>query len=366
MADPGTDLLVLVGNGLSIAANPNLGLDQITASFLERHAEAREDLDRLLAEVNLRDVDPSVDFEGIVAGLEAAEEVISAFMALAGRSGHPDLEGAAALLRERGVPALVRRLYYAYCAEILESISDATKIDPPIPVLAFGTWLRDMYRAHQRMAIFTLNYDVLLERILIDEDMLDLKNALTDFFSGWESRMETVQLVPGGSSLVGHHFYPEDPPPRTIHLHHLHGCLTHFRRDRDGAILKFSAADLRADGTYQRLAAIESGDYSPSIILGSRKVSKARDWPFSFAFLELERRALEARTIVLGGYSFRDDAVNARLRVAARRGERRWIIITLKSGLEADAFKAGVASILDPAKPEYVFDGFGGQLPEPI
>lgn len=69
-------------------------------------------------------------------------------------------------------------------------------------------WLRDMYRAHDEMALFTLNYDVLLERILINEDLLGLRSALTDFFSGWESRMESVQLVPGGDELLGHYFLP--------------------------------------------------------------------------------------------------------------------------------------------------------------
>lgn len=94
-------------------------------------------------------------------------------------------------------------------------------------------------------------------------------------------------------------------------------------------------------------------------------MSKAREWPFSFAFVELERRALEARTVVVGGYSFRDEAVNARLTTAARRGERRWIIVNLKSGAEADSFRELVDSALTPAKPEYVLDGFGGTLPEP-
>lgn len=92
-----SELVVLVGNGLSIAANPELTLDRLTSSFLGRHGDDREDLDRLLAEVDLGELDPKKDFEGIVAGLEAAEEVISAFMSLASRSDHPDLQEAAEL-----------------------------------------------------------------------------------------------------------------------------------------------------------------------------------------------------------------------------------------------------------------------------
>lgn len=50
---PLDDLVVLVGNGLSIATNPDLRLDALTKAFLERHGDDREDLDLLLAEVNL-------------------------------------------------------------------------------------------------------------------------------------------------------------------------------------------------------------------------------------------------------------------------------------------------------------------------
>lgn len=360
-----SNAVVLLGNGLSVAANPALSLDRLTDSFLESHGDDRENLDRLLAEVNLRDLDPTRDFEGIVAGLEAAEEVISAFMALAATSAHSDLQEAASLLRDRGVPALVRRLYFAYCSEILDSISDAARIDLPEAIRDFGEWLRALYRAHHSMALFTLNYDVLLERLLISEDLLGLRNALTDFFSGWPSRMETVQLVAGGMDMEGHYFYPEDPPSRPIHLHHLHGCLTHFRRDQDGAVLKFDASSLRTDRTFERLAATESSDFTPSVILGSKKVNKAREWPFSFAFLELERRAHDARTVVIGGYSFRDSAVNVRLQAAAQSGERRWIVVNRKNGSEAAEFRREVDRLLSPATPEYVLDGFGGTLPEP-
>jgi hypothetical protein len=43
-------LVVLIGNGLSVAANEGLRLDVLTQSFLDAHADDREDLDRLLPE----------------------------------------------------------------------------------------------------------------------------------------------------------------------------------------------------------------------------------------------------------------------------------------------------------------------------
>src|ERR1700674_1994185 len=73
-----TGLVVLIGNGLSIAVNPDLRLDVLTRKFLERHSADREDLDRLLAEVRLGGFDPETNFEAVVAGLESAEEVVAA------------------------------------------------------------------------------------------------------------------------------------------------------------------------------------------------------------------------------------------------------------------------------------------------
>jgi hypothetical protein len=363
--DTRADLVVLIGNGMPIAVNPSLRLDVLTRSFLERHADDRADLSRLLSEIRLGDVDPELDFEGVVAGLEAAEEVVTAFMGLAGRSSHPDLQAAAALLTERGVPALIRRLYYAYCAEILNAIGEGARVGLGPDVLGFADWLKELYQAHGQMGLFTLNYDLLIERIFVNDDVLGLRPALTDFFSGLESRMEQVTVAPDSPSMLGRLFYPEDPPGRPIQLHHLHGCLTHFRRRSDGAILKFDSAAVRDARVYERLSVAEETDFTPSVILGSRKVSKSREWPFAFAFLELEQRARSARTIVIAGYSFRDEAVNSRLQAAALRGERRWIVINKKAASEEDEFREQVEAVLSLARPEFVLDGFAGPFPEP-
>ena len=365
MTPAGSGVTVVIGNGLSIAVNADLRLDQLTRAFLERHGDDREDLDRLLAEVDLGAVNPERDFEGVVAGLEAAEEVVTRFMGLASRSAHSDLREAAALLQERGVPRLVRRLYYSYCAEILDAIGEGARVPIPQSVIAFAEWLRELYRSHGEMGVFTLNYDVLVERLFVGDDFLGLNSATTDFFSGLDSRMELVDLAADGRPIIGRFFYPEDSPSRPIHLHHLHGCLTHFRRRDDGAILKFAASDVRSARVYQRLAEAEESKYEPAVVLGSRKVAKSREWPFVFSFLELEQMARTARTIVIAGYSFRDPAVNSRLRAVAQGTERRWIVINHKEGEEADRFVGDVEAILTPARPEFILEGFGARLPEP-
>lgn len=357
-------VVFLIGNGLSVAANTDLRLEALTASFLDRHGDDREALDRLLAEVDLGAVDPARDFEGIVAGLESAEEVVRAFVLLAERVEHPDLREAAQLLRDRGVTSLIRRLYYAYCAEVLQAIGELTRGDLAAPVVAFGDWLKEMYQAHGSASIFTLNYDLLLERMLIDDNVLGLKSSVTDFFSGLPERSGSLPLGADGAAINGRLFYPADPPMRPIHLHHLHGCLTHFRDTTTNSVYKISTADLRDQGIFDRLAQAEETPYVPSVILGSKKVEKSRDWPFSVAFLALEERAKDAATIVVAGYSFRDAAVNQRLRNLLVP-EKRWVVVDYRpEELAASEFTADVREVIGDAEIEVVFDGVGGALPE--
>jgi SIR2-like domain len=234
----------------------------------------------------------------------------------------------------------------------------------PAPVVHFGDWIKELYRAHGRAAIFPLNYDLLIERMLIDDDILGLQSAVTDFFSGLEERMPAIELVPGQPAVLGRLFYPEDPPNRPIHLHHLHGCLTHFRNLAEGVVIKVGAQTVRELDVYRSLAEVEEIACTPSVILGSKKVQKSREWPFAHALLSFEQELRQARTVVVAGYSFRDQAVNERLRAAAGK-ETRWIVISR----EPDASAAGsfcktVAGVLGQAGVEFVLGGVGDDLPE--
>lgn len=289
--------------------------------------------------------------------------VVSAFMSLASRVDHADLQQAAQVLRDGGVPGVIRRLYYAYCAEVLQAIGQLTRGDLAAPVVAFGDWLKELYEAHGFASIFTLNYDLLLERMLIDDNVLGLRYRVTDFFSGLPERTFSLPLGDAGAGVQGRLFYPGDPPVRNIHLHHLHGCLTHFRGSGTGNVYKVAASDVRDHDVFGRLAAAEASDYTPSVILGSRKIEKSQEWPFSYGFLSLERDARAAATIVIAGYSFRDRAVNARLRNLTTP-EKRWIVIDHRTTpAAATEFTGAVRDVVGDVEVEFVLDGFGGALP---
>ena len=217
---------------------------------------------------------------------------------------------------------------------------------------------------HGNAFIFTLNYDLLIERMLIDDNVLGLRYQTTDFFSGLPERSEILPLGAAGAGIAGRLFYPADPPIRSIHLHHLHGCLTHFRDTRTGDIYKISAADTRDHDVFGRLAAAEASPFAPSVILGSRKIEKSQDWPFSHAFLSLEQAARAATTIVIAGYSFRDLVVNKCLRNLTTP-EKRWIIIDHRETDEAaQDFKDTVHNVIGDVEVEFVLTGFESPLPE--
>jgi hypothetical protein len=233
--------------------------------------------------------------------------------------------------------------------------------------MQFGDWLKSQHDQHDWLSIFTLNYDVLMERMLVGPEFLGLRRQTTDFFSGLEERQMPLELYPGCIEVNGHLFYPQDPPPdRTIQLHHLHGCLTHFRAP-DGNIYKIPSGLLNALNVYEKLAAGAGGDYVPSVILGSRKAERAKEWPFSHAFLALEADIAQARTVCIAGYSFRDEAVNDRLRPALAGVERLIVCDYAPGRAERQVFTQRVEAALRPAKTlshiEWHLDGFAAGAP---
>jgi SIR2-like domain len=351
--------VLLLGNGLSIAVNENLRLDRLTATFLERRGDERELIERLAAGVSLGAVDPATDFEGIVAGIESAEEVIAAFIRLAHVAARPEFQEAAAVLESQGVPALVRRLYYEYCADVLDAIGESARVaDIPEPVMQFGKWVKAQHARHGRLSIFTLNYDVLMERMLIGSDLLDLREHTTDFFGPPRT---AVEIAEGVGPIEGYAFHGQ-PSHRTVQLHHLHGCLTHLRAP-DGTIYKFSAGKLRRAQLYTKLADGARSDFVPSVILGSKKAERALEWPFSHAFGALEEEVAAARTVCIAGYSFRDEAVNERLRSRLAGVERLIVLDHAPDDARWEAFRPRVETALGTSDVEWYRDGFGGGPP---
>lgn len=353
--------LVLTGNGLSIAHNPDLQLSKLTEQFLSLHRE-EAGLKSLMREMGIEPEKASHDFEIVIGAIEAAEGVIEALMELAAESPLQVLHDAADVLRKNDVPLVLRHLYYSYCAQVLAAIGELSRSAISKPVLGFGEWVKQMHKAHFVTSVFTLNYDVLVERMFVADDLLGLKGVLTDCFSGIADRRREIELVPGTGKVACGLFFPYDAPNRSIYLHHLHGCLTHFEDRQTGEVLKVDSADVRKSGVFEFLAK-QPGRFVPAIILGSRKVEKSTRKPFEFAFESLREALRSANVICIAGYSFRDIAVNELLKAAAEaRSDRRWIVIDKRSG-DADEFRAKVEEVLPITSIEWYLNGFEEPLP---
>lgn len=106
------------------------------------------------------------------------------------------------------------------------------------------------------MDIFTLNFDLLLETILLN---LVGPDKLTDFHvkrGTWEGK-DKFNFDPQQTLL--------DFGYQGISLHYLHGSLSSFKRLSDGRVFKLRTGDIRLSNLYKN---IDTNKIFPAIITG--------------------------------------------------------------------------------------------------
>ncbi|HEU4656733.1 MAG TPA: SIR2 family protein [Capillimicrobium sp.] len=345
--------VALVGNGLSVAANPELALDRLT----RRLVAGNEELRRLVESTTTTDA--ATDFEIVIGHIEArlaeAEHVAVSLIAEEG------LHTARALAFKSTAEALWGGLYLDYCGQVLNAICDLTTGALPRRVVAFGTWLRRMHRIHGQTAIYTLNYDVLLERLLFDGR--GLKGEVSDLFSGLRDREEWVHPYPGCPPLLARPFDPVSAPPRAVRFHHLHGCVTYLEAVGTDDVLKLTHKAIREHNVFGEMKQLDTPRYRPCVILGSGKAERAAEYPFVHGFRALAEDAQSVSTLVIAGYSFRDEPVNVLLREAAQHAERVIVIDRREDPLDRARFQRDVSNLLSREILEWHLDGITGNIP---
>lgn len=149
---------------------------------------------------------------------------------------------------------------------------------------------------------FTLNFDLLLETIL-------LKLADTDLFTDFHVPRGRYERMPKFN------FDPEETAAvfgeRNIKLFHLHGSLSSFKRLSDGRIFKLKTEDMRLGEIYRR---VNEHDLVPSIITGGYKSNKVQTSPFNYYYREFKKKMVNPNylcdELYIIGYSFRDSHIN--------------------------------------------------------
>lgn len=352
------ELAVLLGNGVSIAANKDLFIPSLTRDIRERFEKSGaggEAPDRVLARLAYRGRgtgDPYKDFEAMIGPLDQQKDNLHDLRELAELvAGESKALGRAITTIETFVQSL-RRLGVGHALDIIASKSVA-HFDQ---VRVVENFLRDVvYAVDGHITVGNLNYDSL--------GMAGLLNVagsqMCDMVYGYNPRR--FDVMGDGFPIVGARMRTSlsDFPSRRIRLVHPHGSLTWLRNPETGRVYRFDIGDLR-DIDYW--AAWRDGltEWEPQVVLTnqSAKSDVVARAPFNLAYEVLADRLKTADRWLLAGYSFRDECVNQMLaRVwAARKESPDVMVVTHGDGLTEDVVleALGYNDFIDPEVEEFL------------
>jgi len=210
----------------------------------------------------------------------------------------------------------------------------------------------------------TLNFDLLLEHCLLNDDMLDLRNDMTDFFQPYDGAPDAWWPA----DVPAYEFEPGMTTDRTVRLYHLHGSLAYLMHRPTSQVFKMRAEHVRGAHVYdERLPAqARPSTWTPAVIIGGRKEMKAAALPYSFAFAQLRRSVTdpEVEVAIVLGYSFNDPHVNAVL--SGAHNNLRWIVIDHQARDNREAFSERAVRALGSENVEFHFNGANDpDLPQP-
>jgi hypothetical protein len=355
----------LFGNGLSIAYNPALSVESLTARLLEdmsrlAGSKAADALSRFA--VDLRGTE-SPQLEDLLGPLDSMANAL------------PDLTGLKELATSEDkslvscintVGAFTRDVYRVGVAVVLRAIAELGieaspgSFDDTVRLVCERLLEAEF---DEPLTIGTLNYDGLLTAALLD--LGGPRKILSDMGHGAYEALRRVSESRKDESRC----WPvrrTDDFIRRVHLIHLHGSLA-WLRDPEGDVWKFELDELRTDRGWPSPLwddLIEDRtDLTPSVVLTDQKGPATQVWPFSLAYAVFEHRLIESERWLIAGYSFGDKPLNETLRRAhgmrAIKKTRPPKLLVIDLG-DADRIRATVETAIGRA-PDLI-DGSG--LPE--
>lgn len=325
------DLAVLMGNGVSIAANPDLALSVLTEK-IRRQFEIidpkREAPDRVLARLagRGRDTgDPMTDFEALIGPLDQQTANLGDLLELAELVGEESPAVAKALKTAVTFVHALRRLGAGHAVNIIAEESVAT-FERRQVVEEFLEAVVGVVPG--RITIGNLNYDSLAMASLLNV----AGSEMCDMVRGDRKRpldpIGTDQIIMGAPMRTSANDFPMG---RRIRLVHPHGSLTWFRDPSDDTVYRFDLDGLRWIDAW---AAWRDGrtEWEPQVVLTnqSAKSDLVTREPFNLSYEALYNGLASADRWLIAGYSFRDECVNDVLKRAwdARSDAPRILVVT--------------------------------------
>lgn len=306
---------VLVGNGLSIAFNPELNLRSITQEVLRRiQEEDGDDVIAAMKELAERALPEGAtsesDFELLVGAFGAESRAMSILAALARLTSPQDDDLKVAIDRVASFASDVRDRGVSHVLEVIAERSTAH-----VPQAA---GLHDLVSAlvdafDGKVVIGNLNYDTLLLAALLHV-CGPRKVPVSDLGHGWKDVNILVNDVAEAARAL-RESKDDFPPTWKILLLHLHGSLTYWATPDGSVHAKLPKRHLE-DGTQWQAVRDKTTNVRPTVVLANQhdKEALVGEYPFSLAYEMFRDGLCEADRWIIVGYSFRDLAVNDVLR----------------------------------------------------
>lgn len=319
--------VVLTGNGLSVALNKDFSLEGITKRFFDRLTEDH----KTFIEHHMQNKYDQRDFEEAIASIELAYEMLKHY------SDFLNLEKGKRFMSsynlhngnfEEHIEA-VQNIIYEYTAAILDLIDGNVKKEAISEKLdGFVQWLLRTIDESSEIDLFTLNFDLLLETILLTyyskQDFADFHyrggkwNPINNEYRYYFGPDRSKQIHPENYS-------------RGVRLHHLHGSLSSFKDLSDGRLFKITTENLRNNEVYKKIFDLK---VIPSIVTGGGKSLKIQQEPFSYYYNEFKKKMVIENSLCdelyIVGYSFRDNHINNAIKERLKISRRREDSIPLK------------------------------------
>lgn len=303
---------VLVGNGLSIAFNPDLTLPKITDQvrrriLLGRDGDERvEEAMRELANAWLPAGDTSdEDFEKLVGAFGAEQQSLSRLQTLAELT-KPDT-GLAESIQE--VIDFARELSDVGTSYVLDVIYDHSKSDytSQQELIALLRAIRDSFDGH--IAYGNLNYDTILMA-----GLLNLIEPVADLGDGRNTIVLGREGIPAYPLRTDRWDFPSRFSHR-VQLLHLHGSLTYWKTEDGTQAGKIRREEVGDNKLFRKVRQGKT-DLRPLVILNRerQKVDEVSAQPYKLAYEKFSESIAESEHWLVIGYSFRDVAVNDVLR----------------------------------------------------
>lgn len=344
--------VVLTGNGLSVGLNRAFALQNITQTFYNKLTPEHQKFIQHHMERIQKDEYIQVDFEEDIASIEQVHDALDSYVnfLINEEEGKKYLESEGLGVEElQSHLTKIKEIIISYTSSIVEIIDGNVHWEQIGDRLSgFINWLQAELQGNDEIDLFTLNFDLLLETIL-------LRTVGTDEFTDFH--------VKRGKTPDGHDKFNFDPQQtlndfdyRRIRLHHLHGSLSSFKRLSDGRIFKLRTEDIRLSDLYKKL---DANELFPSIITGGFKSKKIQSLPFSFYYGKFKEKMVDPENLCeelyIIGYSFRDEhinkAISERLKIHRKRDGiplKRFVIVDYKlTEEEQDRFIEDVNKALE-------------------